>query len=489
MIKKNERGFFIMILNRKELLDKIHACWIGKNIGGTIGGPFEKIQEMLDVKGFTTEKGDPLPNDDLDLQLIWLCAMEEIGPATLSAADLGEYWINFIPPHWNEYGIGKANMRAGMLPPLCGEMHNDFWKNSNGAWIRSEIWACMAPGFPEIARKYAFMDACVDHGMGEGTIAEQFTVTMESLAFLGGSIRSIIEESLKAIPADSRVAKSICRVMEGYDRGEDWKDVRNALVKMDEDIGWFQAPANVGYVVLGLLYGEGDFKKSMLAAVNCGDDTDCTAATVGAFLGILYGTEGIPADWAEYIGDEIITISLDRSWRRLATIKTCTDLTRRTFNQIPAVLIGNDYMVDYTEEGFLVEPIPYSRSPITHPAPMERGQIGFDAFENPVMKIQVEYDRKPVLKAGESIEVRLILINKMHDSRVVQVKMRELPKGITAKDANGITFMDYKHRFETYSFTVCAEEDAVLEPMSHILAEVKCEGRGTSALFKIPFFA
>ena len=67
---------------------------------------------------------------------MWLCAMEEVGPYQLTARELGEYWINYIPPHWNEYGIGKANMKAGIMPPLCGEINNEKWKHSNGAWIQ-----------------------------------------------------------------------------------------------------------------------------------------------------------------------------------------------------------------------------------------------------------------------------------------------------------------------------------------------------------------
>lgn len=480
-----------MLLKREELLDKIHACWIGKNIGGTIGGPYEAVQEILDVKGFTSEKGEPLPNDDLDLQLIWLGAMEEVGPSALTAANLGEYWINYIPACWNEYGIGKINMQGGMVPPLCGEFHNEEWRHSNGAWIRSEVWACMAPGFPEIARKYAFMDACIDHGMGEGTYAEQFTVTMESLAFNGGSIRSILEESLEAIPADCRVAKSVRRVMEGYDRGEDWKDVRNALAEMDKDIGCFQAPANVGYAVLGLLYGEGDFKKSMLTAVNCGDDTDCTAATVGAFLGILYGSKGIPADWAEYIGDEIITISLDRSWRRLDEIKTCTDLTNRVFNQIPAVLLAHDYYVDYIEEGFKVEKSsfrPFRTMPL--PRPTERAQYGYDAWENATMSIRVEYDRLPKIQPGDEIKVKLTFFNKMPEKQKFLEIRGILPEGLSSKDLNGIHYMDRKRPWgDEYCFTVKVAEDAILQPENHIIIEARCAGRPTCALFKVQLFA
>ena len=72
-------------INRQQYEDKVYACWLGKNIGGTIGTPYEGKRELLDVKGFKTEPGNPLPNDDLDLQLIWLKAMREVGPMNICA--------------------------------------------------------------------------------------------------------------------------------------------------------------------------------------------------------------------------------------------------------------------------------------------------------------------------------------------------------------------------------------------------------------------
>ena len=138
-------------LNREEYLDKLHACWLGKNIGGTMGAPYEGSRAYIDIQGFSTESGEPLPNDDLDLQLVWLCAMEDVGPTHLNANVLSEYWLDWIPPHWNEYGICKTNLRMGLLPPMSGEVDNEKWKTSNGAWIRSEIWASLAPGAPDVA--------------------------------------------------------------------------------------------------------------------------------------------------------------------------------------------------------------------------------------------------------------------------------------------------------------------------------------------------
>ena len=276
-------------LNKERLRDTIYAAWIGKNIGGTIGAPYEGQNKLFDIKGFASEPGKPLPNDDLDLQLMWLFAMEQEGPWYFGARTLSEYWLLGIDPCWNEYGRGKANLCDGVIAPLSGELHNEKWRHSNGAWIRSEIWACLCPGFPSIAREYAFADACIDHGMGEGTYAELFTATLESKAFFMNDVRKLIEEGLAAIPSDCRVYKAVKLVIDEYDKGTPYPEVREMLIKQSEDIGVFQAPANLGYVTIGLLYGEGDFKNSVLYAVNCGDDTDCTGATVGAILGIVIG--------------------------------------------------------------------------------------------------------------------------------------------------------------------------------------------------------
>ena len=69
-----------MKLNQNLYRDKLHAAWIGKNIGGTMGTPYEGGREYLDIKGFGTDASVVLPNDDLDLQLVWLSALEARGP-------------------------------------------------------------------------------------------------------------------------------------------------------------------------------------------------------------------------------------------------------------------------------------------------------------------------------------------------------------------------------------------------------------------------
>ncbi len=437
-----------MKINKKEYLDKLQACWVGKNIGGTIGGPFECKTEMQDISGFVTPKGEPLPNDDLDLQLVWLAALEKFGPANVDANVLAEYWLAFIPPHWNEYGIGKSNLRMGLLPPLSGEFRNEHWKNSNGAWIRSEIWACLCPGHPYTAIRYAIMDASIDHGVSEGTYAEVFTAAMESLAFFEKDIRKIIDKAITFIPEDSMLSRCIRLVLREYDKKTPYREVREMIVAESKELGWFQAPANVAFAVLGIVYGEGDFKKTLIYAVNCGDDTDCTAATAGAFLGIWGGMSIIPQDWYEYIGDRIICLAADRSTNGDLP-RSCTELTERVLRLMPQVMRAHDLEVEFTDGdtefdpgydarrmGWVIDDF-FSRSPYS----FEFGNIHTGAI--------IEYEKEPQVRAGDLFKVKITLYNKMPDPRHVRMSVA-LPEGWSADYAKTayIEHNLYKHAWE-----------------------------------------
>ena len=212
--------------------DKVYACWLGKNMGGTIGAPYEGKREVLDIKGFATKKGEVLPNDDLDLQLVWLHAVEFEGPRNITSEVLGEYWLSFITGYWNEYGIARRNMEKGVMPPLCGDLQNP-WKHSNGAWIRTEIWATLAPAYPDLAVRFSVEDAKVDHGFGEGTYSAAFVAALESAAFVVSDLKKLIKIGLAKIPEDCRTAKTVKFVLESYEKGVNPVETRNAVQKMN----------------------------------------------------------------------------------------------------------------------------------------------------------------------------------------------------------------------------------------------------------------
>ncbi len=477
-------------LNNDSYKDKVFACWVGKNIGGTMGAPYEGKHDMFDITGFASEAGEPLPNDDLDLQLIWLHAVESLGAKAVNAKSLGEMWIGLIPPNWNEYGIGKNNMRRGLVPPLSGDYEN-LWKHSNGAWIRTEIWACLAPGCPYIASKYAMEDAKVDHGMGEGTIAAAFVAAMQSAAFVVKDIRECINIGLMTIPDDSRMSDSIRFVIDCYEKGMSYVDTRNALQERNADIGtgWFEAPSNVGYAIIGLLWGEGDFKKSMITAINCGDDTDCTGATVGATLGILGGKSSIPADWSEYIGDKIVTVSVNRGDYRTggSVPKTCTELSNRVIRQAPHFLFANEAAINLvdTPTAFDEDQLEFIKKECSDLCKSIDLTPFVAHYESTLLYADVCLQDGPDIQPGQSKNIHLT-VRYSHDfgDELKNISMRWwLPDGFTVSGKNSTYIPHRNGRYVSKTeldYTITAGE--MVDSKNRCVLEITADGR-TDALY------
>ena len=155
-------------MERKTLYDRIYACWLGKNIGGTLGTPVEGCKEVMHLDWYP--RLDPhgaLPNDDLDLQLVNLHAMEQEG-VRLGAEGIAAEWTEHVYFPWDEYGYSGTAMRMGFKPPFSGMFDNTF-TDCMGSPIRSEIWAAICAGKPRLAAYFAWQDAVVDHAGGEGS--------------------------------------------------------------------------------------------------------------------------------------------------------------------------------------------------------------------------------------------------------------------------------------------------------------------------------
>ena len=469
-------------LNRAELRDKIYACWLGKNIGGTLGTPFEGRRQVNDIKGFNSKPGNPLPNDDLDLQLIWLLAVMQNGPEKITEQLLGEYWLEYIPPYWNEYGIGKSNMTRGLVPPISGEYQNE-WKHSNGAWIRTEVWACLNPALIEETIRFGYMDACVDHGMGEGTYATIFVAALESAAFVISDIRKLIDIGLSKIPATCRFHQFITATLKAYDEGKTWQEAREIVTNMslaDPELSWFQAPANVSYAVIGLLWGKGDFKQSLIIAVNCGDDTDCTGATTGSILGIINGTKIIPEDWKAYIGDSIVTVAVNRG-AAYGIPLSCTALTDTIIGLHPVMLRNKGVCItdEPTEAG--EDDIARFSGKAFSDMLAARSPYGFD-MDFILSHIRVDYDGAPEIVPNGTLGVKLTVTAKFVSQKHFRVRFL-LPEGWKAEGKMNLPVQHRYDRINVGEYTITAGEEVYAKNRGVI--EITCEGHPDVALIPL----
>ena len=281
---------------------KVYGCWLGKTVGGTLGQPHEGKRQLLELTFYDPVPTGAIANDDLDLQLVWLAALRASGPATDERV-LGQAWRDWLQYPFDEYGIAEWNLHRGLEPPVSGQFANDF-SHCMGAPIRSEIWACVAPGMPGLAAEYAYCDGCVDHG-GEGIWGEIFFAAIEAACFVTDDRERLLDLGLAMIPADCRTAGAVRLTRRLYAEGVDWLAARTRILDQYGHVNFTDAPQNIAFTILGWLWGE-DAGDAMCKAVNCGYDTDCTGATLGSILGLIHGPEVFDRKWVEPVGDEVV---------------------------------------------------------------------------------------------------------------------------------------------------------------------------------------
>ena len=327
-------------MDKQQLADKTYAGWMGKNIGGTLGGPLEGIMQLLDVRGYTQAFAGPVENDDLDLQLVNLHCAEQYG-GIVTTQLLAQEWKSHVFFEYDEYGHALTNMRKGMAHPLAGA-HDNFFTDCMGSPIRSEIWGMVCAGHPDLAAYYAHQDASVDHAGGEGMYGEIFFAVLESLAFECDDISYLIETALSYIPETCTVYKAVRHLLHCHAQGLRWQDARQSILDNFAGENFTYAPVNIAFTLVGLLYEKG-FTAQLLATTNCGYDTDCTCATIASILGILYGTAYLDKQWTDPLGENII---VSEPVKGIYPPKTISALTERTLRLRELILARYEACAD-----------------------------------------------------------------------------------------------------------------------------------------------
>ena len=510
-----------MNLTFREYKAKLNGCWLGKNIGGILGAPFEGTRGVRNIDFYAQNlSGEPPANDDLDLQLVWLNAVEEHG-RHVNASILGDYWLTYIVPDWVEYGVGKSNLKMGLVPPLSGVYENTY-RNSNGCFIRSEIWACLFPGHPEKAVRYAYEDGIVDHAY-EGVYAELFCAAVQSAAFALSDTRGLIQIGLSYIPERCGVANAVRTVVSCYEEGLTWQEARIRVLTVEPcsfGVQWtplgeipdeipagspgYDAPGNIGIVIIGWLYGGGDFGKSICIAANCGEDTDCTAATLGAILGIIGGDGSIPEKWRAPVGDAIATCCINRSNGGVDIPATVSELAERILMLAPRML-GREHIQGgaCAEGGYTVIMTPPERMaygqrvcyiPGINGAGKSHAPMIEELLESPFVvryrfmgfDVAVDYIDGPVIVPGQQKKLRIIVSDNKSNQIHQWITLKwYAPPGAEVQPGRDCSFFlrtTYQERFET-EFYIQSPPD--MGARLELLADFSINSRHTGGTVKI----
>lgn len=325
------------------LESKIHGAWIGRICGCMLGKSVEGIRtkelipflketdnypmhryiyrsditdEICSKYNFPfrqrqyADEIDGMPvDDDTNYMVLAQLIVDRFG-RDFTPYDVSRAWLTYQgkDAYCTAERVAYCNFINGYEPPQSAIYKNPY-REWIGAQIRGDYFGYINPGNPELAAEMAWRDASISH-VKNGIYGEMFASAMIAASAVTNDIESIILGGLGEIPHTSRLYEDVMLVLEGYKTGVSKQECFEKIhEKYDENTshGWCHTISNAMIVAASLIYGEGDYGKSICMAVETGFDTDCNGATVGSVLGMANGIESIPESWTSRIKDTLHT--------------------------------------------------------------------------------------------------------------------------------------------------------------------------------------
>ncbi|KPI07223.1 ADP-ribosylation/Crystallin J1 [Actinobacteria bacterium OK074] len=286
--------------------DRARGAMLGLAVGDALGAPAENLRPSEirarwgRITGYVA--ADPSGTDDTEYAIFSGLLLARHGSA-LKVAHVEAAWRRWIADldegpfrgaGFSERGT-LENLRRGLAAPISAQ-HRHAW--SDGLAMRAAPFGVFAAGRPAEAARLVAIDGSVSHE-GEGIYGGQAVAAGVAAAMAGAPTIAVVASALAVIPDDSWTARSLRRAVAVAHRGE--RAVRSAVV-----IGGYPwtdlAPEAVGLAFGAYAAADGDFRESVLTAVNMGRDADTTAAVAGALAGATRGASAIPPEWKAPIG-------------------------------------------------------------------------------------------------------------------------------------------------------------------------------------------
>lgn len=325
--------------------ERVYAGVLGKLIGVYLGRPFEGalyesiLENLGEIEYYVNDKIGktklPRPehpivvtDDDITGTFTFLRALSDYGNSMdLTPAQIGQSWLNYIIKErtilwWGGFGNSTEHtayirLKNGVKAPDSGsiEMNGTLVAEQIGAQIFIDGWAMVAPGNPERASDLAGRAASVSHD-GEAKYGAQVLAAMEAQAFVESDINKLLDVGVSFIPKDSTIYRMISDIRAYHAAEPDWHKGRAKMAELynyENYGGNCHMVPNHGLIILGLLYGDSDFNKSMLVVNTSGWDTDCNSGNLGCLLGIKDGlaTFDHGKDWRGPVADRLYLPAAD----------------------------------------------------------------------------------------------------------------------------------------------------------------------------------
>ncbi len=341
-----------------QLADRVHGGWLGRVIGCQLGKPMEcawpdeckKALQACDswpLLDYMNPISDPqrlaqlkeesphgrrlhrwqwlakgqfscgVVDDDTTYSMVGLRVLEKYGTEFTTDQYIAE--LAALAPRSQLYSSG-LNMFVrglwGMKAPYTAIFGNPC-RQSLGAMIRCDPFGWAAPANPASAARMAFQDARGSQTRN-GIYGGIFFAVLLADAFAHGDVARAIQTARQYMPPRSRFAEMVDFTVRLCAEEADWEQANAQIyqryhhgLKRSEAVIWNHILPNAAITLMSLLYGDGDFGRTIGIATMAGMDTDCTAATAGSIMGVSEGAKAIPRHWQEPLHDALCSQLVD----------------------------------------------------------------------------------------------------------------------------------------------------------------------------------
>jgi ADP-ribosylglycohydrolase len=374
-------------ISEEELLDKISGFWIGQIVGNYVGFPFENnyVDEAIpvfvdkiytyaddpsldinreDLRGFVPifagAADGAFSDDDTDIEFVTLHAVEKYG-LDITYPEITEMWKKHINRRiWVANRTARDLMERGLVAPDTGRKeNNENWFQIDPQLV-NEIWSAFYPGMTKKAAERALWGARITND-DWGTHPTIAYGVMVSAAFFESDVEKLVQMAIKAVPNEGPFAEGMRDVVKWHKKYENWRDTRKRIHDKYYEYkkGDYEAPVSVvsslnnGLCgIMAILYGEGDFVKTVGIATSAGYDCDNQAATCGGLIGVLQGAGGIPDrltknvgtwEWEKPFNDLYVNYSRDD----LPTATRISDIVARIAAIAKTAILENDGRMEF----------------------------------------------------------------------------------------------------------------------------------------------
>ena len=305
LISCNSSGDEFISIKPEVLKDKIAGGWAGKMIGVTYGAPTEfRAQGKIysdSIKWKPSDIRGSMWQDDIYVQLTFLMSMDKYG-IDAPSKKYQEMFAKAGYQLWHANMQARKNFYDSIFAPLSGSPEYNIHADDIDFQIEADYIGFMCPGMPERATEIADKIGRIMN-YGDGVYGGIFVAALYSEAFFESDIPKIIDRALLSIPAGSdyyKIIKDVIKLKQKYpdDWQTSWKELESKWGDVDicgaGSTFNIDAKLNGAYIVMGLLYGEGDPLKTLEISTRCGQDSDCNPSNALAVLGVIKGFSELP---------------------------------------------------------------------------------------------------------------------------------------------------------------------------------------------------